>query len=212
MAAAVGHVPHTPRELGKQLYDFVVERSVRSVLELGFAHGASTCYMAAALARNGGGIVVTMDNPSALRREPNIHELLARTSLEALVAPIVAANSYTWELMKLIECQTAGDQCRPLFDFAFIDGAHSWETDGLAFFLVEKLLFPGSWVLFDDLDWTYASSPTLGATPWVRDMPEEERLTAQVGKVFDLLVRQHPSFDTFHIEDAWGWARKRRTP
>ena len=86
------------------------------------------------------------------------------------------------------------------------------ETDGLAFYLVEKLLLPGAWLLFDDLDWTYATSPALRDTERVREMPEDERTTPQIGKVFDLLVRQHPAFDSFRVEGAWGWAHKRANP
>ncbi|MGL5809687.1 MAG: hypothetical protein ACRCYQ_07075, partial [Nocardioides sp.] len=85
----------------------------------------------------------------------------------------------------MLEQQRQGEW---VFDFAFIDGAHSWFVDGLAFFLVDKLLKPGAWVLFDDLDWTYATSPTLSQTELVRSMPEDERNTPQIGKVFELLV------------------------
>lgn len=208
VAEAVGRVPHTPPEMGRRLYDFVSSVRASRILELGFAHGVSACYLAAAVASHGGS-VLTIDNRSALERDPPIHELLRRTGLEHVVQPVVAARSYTWELMKLVEGQSTMGRCIPIFDFAFIDGAHSWETDGLAFFLVEKLLMPGAWLLFDDLDWTYASSPTLRATEWVRQMPEDERSTPQIGKVFDLLVRQHPGFDSHRIEGSWGWARKR---
>ena len=29
---------------------------------------------------------------------------------------------------------------------------------GFAFFLVDRLLAPGGWMVFDDMDWTFASS------------------------------------------------------
>ena len=47
------------------------------------------------------------------------------------------------------------------YDFCFIDGAHTWDTDGFAFCLVDRMLRPGGWIIFDDLNWTHAHSPTL---------------------------------------------------
>lgn len=36
-------------EQGQIVYDFVKNSDIENILELGFAHGTSTCYMAAAL-------------------------------------------------------------------------------------------------------------------------------------------------------------------
>jgi hypothetical protein len=149
---------------------------------------------------------MTIDQDSARQRQPDIHTLLDRTGLLDWVQPIHTPTSYTWELMRLIEGTPAG-QWR--FDFAFIDGAHSWFVDGFAFFLVDRLLKPGSWILFDDLDCTYATSLTLRDTELVKAIPDDERNTAQVGKVFDLLVRGHPQYDQFRVDESWGWARKK---
>jgi hypothetical protein len=52
--------------------------------------------------------------------------------------------------MKLLEVHAD-----PIYDFCYIDGGHSWDVSGFGFFLVEKLVRPGGWLLFDDLDWTY---------------------------------------------------------
>ena len=210
IARILQDIPHTSAEQGLNLYNFVLENRVRNILELGFAHGTSTCYLAAALARGPSeGRVVTIDNRSALGLQPSIFDLLERTGLQRLVTPILAHRSYTWELMKLIEKRTHHGTCHPLFDFVFIDGAHSWDTDGLAFFLANKLLRPGAWILFDDLGWTFGQSPTMKDTETVRNMAEDEIKTPQVAKVFDLLVRQHPDFDSFRVDGWWGWARKR---
>lgn len=201
-------VPHITPEGGKLLYDFVSTSRVQNVLELGFAHGTSTCYLAAALHENGEGRVTTIDNQSAKGRNPDIFTLLERTSLQEYVRPIFADTSYNWELMKVIEAHTHNGVCQPVFDFCFIDGAHTWEVDGLAFFLVEKLLKPGGWLLFDDLHWTYDRSPRLKSTEEVRKLPEDQRTTAQVEKVFSLLVAQHPNFENLSARGGWGWAQK----
>jgi predicted O-methyltransferase YrrM len=203
--AAVTGIPHMSPERGREIYEFVRREGVKSVLELGFAHGVSACYIGAALEENGSGHLTTIDVLAARERHPSIEELLDATGLLDWVNPIYTPTSYTWELMRMLEGQQRG---RWMFDFAFIDGAHSWFVDGFAFYLVDKLLKPGGWILFDDLDWTYATSPTLGGTDFVRSMPEDERDTPQIGKVFDLLVRTHPGYDEFRTDGAWGWARK----
>ncbi len=212
VAAIVGDVPHTSPHWGRKLYNHVLRTEACDILELGFAHGTSTCYLAAALDELGRGMVTSIDLPAARERRPSIYDLLDRTGLTRYVQPVVTDTSYLWELKRLIEARSSGGSCEPIFDFCFIDGAHTWDTDGFAFFLVDKLLRSGGWILFDDLDWSYASSPTLRDADWVQHLPEEQRLAHQVRAVYDLLVRQHPRYDSFREDQGWGWARKHRYP
>jgi len=203
--AVVSHTKFMKTKQGRTVYRFIVENRLARVLELGFAHGKSTCYLAAAVDELGGdGHVTTMDVVGARERQPNIHELLAQCGLTARATPVFAASSYTWELMKLLERDP-----QPRFDFVYIDGGHTWDVTGFGFLLVDRLLAPGGWVLFDDLDWTVASSPSVAEAAWARRLSEEERSTAQVRKVFELLVRLHPDYVECHERDGWGWARKR---
>ncbi len=211
IAKILKDIPATPPNDGRVLYDFILKGDFPDILELGFAHGTSTCYMAAALAEKQAGHILTIDREEARDLTPDIHETLARTGLGEFVEPVFAKTSYTWELMKIIEKQTTEGICRPCFDFCFIDGAHSWETDGLAFFLAGKLLRPGGWLLFDDLYWTYESSMGLKDSEMVRNMPEEERATPQVKKIFTLLAGQHPDFGNARVNDRWGWIQKKGT-
>ncbi|UCC18380.1 MAG: class I SAM-dependent methyltransferase [Promethearchaeota archaeon] len=202
-------IPHIGIENGKILYDFIRVKKFNHILELGFAHGTSTCYMAAALKENGLGVITTIDRDSAKERKPNIFNLSEKLNFEEIITPIFAEKSYNWELMKIVEKNTIQGKCTPVFDFCYIDGAHTWEVDGLAFFLVEKLLKPGAWILFDDIEWTFEQSPALKDSKIVKKMPEEERKTPQVKKIFNLLVSQHPNFENLKISKGWGWAQKR---
>jgi predicted O-methyltransferase YrrM len=207
--AGVGRA--TTPERGRQLYDHVLRTKPAEVLELGFLHGASTCYLAAALDEIGGEKIVTMDRPLAMERTPSLPDFLDEFGLAHLVEIHTQYHSYNWSLLKLLEQQSEGDVCIPRFDFCFIDGAHSWETDGLAFFLVAKLLRPGGWICFDDMAWTYRKSAAWKDSPHVQRMTEEEQTTPQVERVFTLLARQHPDFDEFTASGKWpwGWAHKR---
>lgn len=202
IAESIAGVPHIVPERGRELYDFVLAERPREVIELGFAHGASTCYIAAALDELGKGHITTLDTVRARNRKPSLSELLSRTGLREWVRPVYANRTYTWELRKLLRDGSS-------FEFAFIDGAHTWEVDGFAFLLVDRMLEARSWVLFDDLDWTISVSPTLRDSPETSAMPEDERTTAQVREVYELLVRRHPEYHEFREDGEWAWARKR---
>lgn len=186
--------------MGRQLYDAVREGGCRSVLELGTGHGSSTAYLAAAVAANGGqGRVVTVDR--AHFANPSPEEALERCGLAGHVELVrIEHSSYTWWLRELLR-----ESAEPRFDLCFLDGAHDWHVDGLAVVLVERLLQPGSWLVLDDLDWSYAT----GSGPQPPNLSEEERTARGVREVFDVVLGGHPGFDELKVvDDAIGWARK----
>ena len=135
-----------PRQ-GNLIYKLILENPIEQVLELGTAHGVGACYMAAALEEKKKGKVLTIDNKLALERNPNPIELIEKNGLKDYVNPVFAESTYNWELMKIIERQTSNGVCTPIFDFCYIDGAHNFEVDCCAFYLVDKLLKPGGWIL-----------------------------------------------------------------
>jgi predicted O-methyltransferase YrrM len=197
----------TPDE-GRQLYEFILEQRPSELLELGFAHGSSTAYMAGAVAAAEGGKITSIDREEARERVPNAETVLRELDLDGYVELVYTPTSYTWELMKMIQAQTTSARTEPIFDFAFIDGAHTWEVDGLAFFLVDKLLRRGGWILFDDVHWTFANSHALKDSPRVQAMPEDEKTTPQVMKVVSLLALQHPAYGNLRVSGNWAWIQK----
>lgn len=201
--AAVAGTRFMSSKQGRTMYDFIIKHHLPRVLELGFAYGKSSCYFAAAVDELGDGHVLTMDRTDALDRKPNIHELLKKSGLTEHVTPVFAHTSFTWELMKLLE-----QDPQPQFDFVYIDGGHTWDVTGYAFMLVDRLLAPGGWVVFDDLNWTLAGSPSTRDSGWVKKLSEDERTTPQVRKVFELLVETHPGYVDVRERNGWGWARK----
>ncbi|HVV56161.1 MAG TPA: class I SAM-dependent methyltransferase [Mucilaginibacter sp.] len=209
IAGIVAGIPHMTSAQGEIIYSLVRNSNISNILELGFAHGVSTCYMAAALQAKGGGKIMTIDRMQAKEREPSIHDLLEKTKLDKYIDIIFANKTYNWELMKLIEENTKDGVCQPQFDFCFLDGAHNFEIDCAAFFLADKLLKPGAYLLLDDLFWTYDSSPSLKNTDFVRQMDDEERNIPHIKKLFDLVIMQHPDYTDFKVEGEWAWARKK---
>ena len=202
--AAVGKVPHMTLPQAEKIRRFIADHQVEVILELGFYHGVSTCYMAAALSELGRGSIVTIDLEWTRQAKPNIEALLDRIGERHRVKVFYEPTSYTWRMMRFLE-----EDSTPRFDLCYLDGAHSWFVDALAFFLVDRLLRPGGWIILDDLDWTYAKSPSLKHTEAVRGMPTDEQTTPQVRKIYELLVKTHPNYHNFRIEGGWAFAQKR---
>jgi len=101
-------------------------------------------------------------------------------------------DSYNWSLMRLLAAHE-----EPIFDYAYLDGAHTWALDALAFCLVDRLLKPGGYVDFDDYGWTLRDSPSMrpSAFPEVRRLYTDEQIgTSQVALVVDLLVRRRADY------------------
>lgn len=204
VAEVVGSTPYMKPRQARILTDLVREHQLKDVLELGIMHGVSTCYLADTLRDMGDGHVTSLDLETSRDNEPNAHSLLAQLGLTDMVTIRLDPTSYVWTLMKMLE-----EDPTPRFDLCYLDGAHDWFADGFAFFLVDKLLRPGGWLVLDDIGWSFASSPALMATERVQQMPSEQRDAQQVRKVWDLLVKTHPSYEEFTIVDDWGLARKR---
>jgi predicted O-methyltransferase YrrM len=102
-------------------------------------------------------------------------------------------DSYNWSLMRLLE-----EHRGPIFDYVFVDGAHTWAHDALAFLLVDRLLKPGGFVDFDDYRWTLRTSPSMnpGVFPEIERLYTDEQIdAAQVALVVDLLVKLDPTYE-----------------
>lgn len=196
-------IPHMSFGQAEAITDVILENQFQNILELGFAHGVSTCYMAGALDELGMGSITTIDLENARNAKPNIDSLLSSLGLLDFVNVFYEPTSYIWRLMKMLE-----EDPSPRFDFCYIDGAHNWFIDGFAFFLVDRLLKTEGLIIFDDLDWTYEISPALKNTNRVKNMPLDEKSTPQIRKVYELLVKPHPAYGHFLVKGGWAYARK----
>jgi hypothetical protein len=96
-------------------------------------------------------------------------------------------DSYNWSLMKLIE----RDPRTPIFDYCFLDGAHTVAVDALTFFLCDRLLRVGGHMDFDDYKWRIRnSSLDPRKVPAMRRQYTGEQINAfQVKMIVDSLVR-----------------------
>jgi predicted O-methyltransferase YrrM len=207
-------IPNMTPSQGRRVYEHLVESGARDVLEIGTAHGVSSCYMAAAIAGRAGKVTTVDSAEATALRDPRPQDVIAAAGLTDFVDRVmINDSSYTWWLKDEIARRSdmAGN-CSPGYDFVYIDGAHNWTIDGLSVFLTEKLLRPGGWLLLDDLEWRYGGSQSSfgpGQGPSDLRLSPGELDAPHMKLVFDLIVQQHPNFSQFRIEDQdWGWAKK----
>ncbi|MDX6689189.1 MAG: hypothetical protein QOG15_646 [Solirubrobacteraceae bacterium] len=107
-------------------------------------------------------------------------------------------DSYNWSLMALLR-----EHAEPMFDYVFLDGAHTWAVDALAFMLVDRLLKPGGRIEFDDYHWTIERSPSMNPDVFPasdRLFTREQMGERQVALVVDLLVRRDGRYEEL-VED-----------
>ena len=207
-------IPFISEDNAQLLYDLIIKEKLTNILELGIAHGTATCYMAAALDELGQGEITAVDLLEAKEKFcPSAEEQLIKTNLQNYARVIREQTGYTWFLHNEIRQCTTNNVCQPKYDLCIIDGPKNWTIDGCAFFLADKLLKEGGWIIFDDYKWTYANADRKRATTdgiTHRQLSEEEFKTPQIKEVFELLVMQHPSYSDFVVQNSgdWAWARK----
>jgi hypothetical protein len=165
--------------------DFLARTRCRTIAEIGVATGSTSEGILRYL--NGEGILHLFDRDDVL--EP-VSERLHGLGYRNFVChgnSRRTLDSYNWSLMKLLR-----DHPAPFLDYVYLDGAHTWAHDALAFCLIDRLLLPGGYIDFDDHDWTIDGSPTVNprAFPTMRKLYTEEQMaTPQVRMIVDLLVR-----------------------
>jgi len=101
-------------------------------------------------------------------------------------------DSYNWPLVQLLSQQAGA----PLFDYCFLDGAHTFAVDALTFFLADRLLNVGGYLDFDDYRWRLrGSSLDPERVPQTSLMYTEEQIdTYQVALIVEELVRRDPRY------------------
>lgn len=94
-------------------------------------------------------------------------------------------DSYNWALGEMVETGVE-------LDYVYLDGAHSWAIDALAFVLTDLMLRPGGVMDLDDYGWSFATSSTMNPQvfPAIAEMytPAQIEQSAVV-QIVDRLVR-----------------------
>jgi hypothetical protein len=101
-------------------------------------------------------------------------------------------DSYNWSLGKML----AKRKGKPVFDYCFLDGAHTFTVDALNFYLCDRLLKVGGYMDFDDYHWTLkGSSLDPAKVPAIGQQYTDEQVAAQqVRLIVDACVRTDPRY------------------
>jgi len=171
--------------------DFFKQSGCRTFAEIGIYKGDTSAKIASHLA--GEGEIHLFDFEDNVAKVASTLKAAGHENVVAHGNSRKLLDSYNWSLMRLLR-----DRREPLFDYVFLDGAHTWALDALAFFLLDRLLVDGGYIDFDDYWWATARSPTMNPETFPATSklytPEqiEER---QVALVVDLLVRSDSHYE-----------------
>lgn len=198
-------VPYMNHAQAQALRSLILEEDAKQILEIGFYHGKSSCYIAAILEDRGSGTLTTIDRESAKERDPNIHSMLVECGLERRVQPIFCYRSYTWEMQRMIS-----ESPSPQFDLCYFDGGHMWDGTGFGLVLVDMLMKPGGLLVLDDMDWSINRSPFFQQNPNLAEQySPDERAAQTVRLAWDLILPRLGYAHVREIEELhWGVARK----
>ncbi|MCD8477774.1 MAG: class I SAM-dependent methyltransferase, partial [Sulfurospirillum sp.] len=199
----VGKVPYINKSNADFIYNFIIENKIQNILELGIAHGTATCYMAAALNEIGKGRITAVDLQSVAEHfKPSCEEQLKKCNLEKYVEIHRMKTGYNWFLHNEIKESTTDNKCQEKYDLCIIDGPKNWIIDSSAFFLVDKLLKKGGYIIFDDYSWTYEDANNRReSTDGIQhdSLSNEELKIPHIKEIFDLLLKQHPNYSNFKV-------------
>lgn len=119
-----------------------------NIAEIGIGFGATT-YSLANLVKNYNGKVHIFDFHDSVDSVFTILELEGLTNIVKYGCSDKLQDSYNWSLLNLIE-----NNNKNYFDYIFLDGAHTFPTDALTFFLSDMLLKVNGYIEFDDYNWS----------------------------------------------------------
>jgi predicted O-methyltransferase YrrM len=170
--------------------NFIKRTKCRHIAEIGIFEGYTSMEFAKFL--NGEGQLHLFDYEDRVRSVTAALEQVGFRNVRGFGSSYKVLDSYNWGLAKLLD-ENAG----PIYDYVFLDGAHSWAVDALAAFLSDRMLKVGGYLDFDDYDWTFSGSPSVNPRvfPLTRKFYTSEQIESkQVKMIVDLVIRRDPRY------------------
>ena len=184
----VKDLKHTSKEQNYILSKMAVNLGARDIMELGIKHGKASTIMATVLKARGATpethSIKAVDCEVALELRPQATDTYNKYGVDDIVHfqySNLDVGGYLHDLMIMTWAKE-----RPMFDFIYLDGAHTFHIDGLATMLSAKLLRPCAWLVFDDLDWK----------------------AMEMATIMDVLLEDSADFDFVTRRSGWGFMRK----
>lgn len=133
------------------------------------------------------------------RVAPAVQDLAPQSTVVPHGNTRALCDSYVWQLARTLK--TYGDG---IFDYVYLDGAHTLDVDAAAFVFIDRLLKPGGLLEFDDYGWTLQASLRHSKLPpkqlsarrkaIVDNFAPEQRHEPHVKMLVDLIVKPHPGY------------------
>lgn len=114
-------------------------------------------------------------------------------------------NSYAWVVAQLAFERLKNSLDLPMFDFVYLDGAHTFHHDAPACAVLKEMLKPGGYIVFDDMYWTFSKSPTMNPDrkPEIRKDYSDEQLTLpHIERVVRLLMETDSRFEQVYLDQS----------
>lgn len=112
-------------------------------------------------------------------------------------------DSYSWTLAKMV-LNMIEEGGNGIFDLVYLDGAHAFFHDSTACCLLKKLINIDGYIVFDDMYWSIAKSPTQNPTkkPEMLDKFTLEQVeTCHVEMVVKLFMEPDKQFQQVFLSD-----------
>lgn len=113
-------------------------------------------------------------------------------------------DSYSWNLAKLL-LQSRTEYTNGLFDVVYLDGAHSYMHDAMTCCLLKELVKVDGYIVFDDVYWSFANSPTMSKPPTIDTLKEqytEEQINeCHIDIILELFMRNDDSFQQIYFSE-----------
>jgi predicted O-methyltransferase YrrM len=167
--------------------EFIKRTECRSIAEIGIFKGHTSLEFARFL--NGNGELHLFDYEDRVKDVANTLAGAGFHNVRTFGSSYKLLDSYNWSLATLLLQQNS----KPIYDYVFLDGAHTWAVDALTTFLADRLLKIGGYLDFDDYDWTLGDSPSLNPKvfPLTSKLYTGEQIAAkQVKMIVDLIIRR----------------------
>lgn len=149
------------------------ENNYKNALIIGFDNIKTLCYVSYFIKENGNGHVTAIDLDKYEKK--CAIDYLKQVNLEENVSLCYEKNSINEKLMKMID-----EENQPQFDFCFIDCESDWNYKYFSFFMIDKLLKPGSVIIFNSAN----NKQDLNEIPSVK-------------KIYDNFVKSNASYEKF---------------
>lgn len=190
----------SPSQHAIKLVRLVLTRTAAPfVCEVGVGVGATTLELCRALSNRGE--IWLFDYQETLQELASDLRHLGFSNLRTVGNQRRTYDSYCWQLAKVLRQMYARGE-RGLFDFALLDGAHAFHHDAPAALLLKQLLKKDGILLFDDYDWSFATSPTMNPSvnPDIRRHYSDEQIsTSHVGLICNLFFDRDSGFQKIEL-------------